>query len=93
MSPHSAPARRFGSKARFLALDLVRAQPGALPPEVGTLGGDPDVLRLVASAADGAILVPDLAAGVAAWRAAASGRNAVTSTGDRVTASGAVSFR
>jgi chromosome segregation protein len=78
------------AKARFLALDLVRGSPAPLPPEVGTLGGDPALLALIASAADGAMLVPDLAAGIAAWRASPAGRNAVTASGDRVTASGAL---
>ena len=46
------------------------------------------VLRLVASAVGGCVLVPDMAAGIAVWRTSAQGTNAVTLAGDRVTASG-----
>ena len=81
---------RGGARARFLALDLARDDAPTLPAEVGAVQGDAAVLRLVASAASGCVLVPDLAAGVAAWRAAAAGTNAVTPSGDRVTASGAL---
>jgi chromosome segregation protein len=80
---------RGGGKARFLALDLVRGKAPALPAGAGSVRGAPEVLRLVSSAAAGCLMVPDLAAGVSAWRSAGDvGLNAVTPSGDRVTASG-----
>jgi chromosome segregation protein len=81
---------RGHAKARFLSLDLVREAAAPLPPEAGVVRGDPEVLRLVASAAAGCLLVPDLRAGIGAWRSSAAGVNAVTPAGDRITASGAV---
>ncbi|MBL9086838.1 MAG: chromosome segregation protein SMC [Planctomycetia bacterium] len=81
---------RGGARARFLALDLAREDAPSLPEAVGPVRGDDAVLRLVASAASGCVLVPDLAAGVAAWRSTPGGTNAVTPSGDRVTASGAL---
>src|SRR5262245_3662667 len=50
---------RGHAKARFLSLDLVRDGAAPLPPEAGVVKGDPAVLRLVASAAAGCLLVPD----------------------------------
>ena len=84
---------RGGARARFLALDLAKDVAGPLPADVGPVRAEPDVLRLVASAANGCLLVPDLATGIAAWQAAPAGMNAVTPTGDRVTASGALVVR
>jgi chromosome segregation protein len=81
---------RGHAKARFLSLDLVREGAAPLPPEAGVVRGDPAVLRLVASAAAGCLLVPDIATGIGAWRKSAAGVNAVTPSGDRITASGAV---
>ena len=79
---------RGGGKARFLALDLARADAPVLPSDVGVVRGEAEVLRLVASAVGGCVLVPDMAAGIAVWRTSALGTNAVTLAGDRVTASG-----
>jgi len=79
--------QRGGARARFLALDLVRDDAPGLPAEVGPVRGAPEVVRLAASVAAGCVLVPDLPAGVAAWRA--GGRvEAVTPSGDRLAASG-----
>ncbi len=81
-------ARGKHERARFLCLDLVRADTPALPAEVGTLGGSPALTRLLASVVAGTVLVPHLAAGIEAW--IERGVNAVTPEGERVTSSGAL---
>lgn len=81
-------ARGKHERARFLCLDLVRKDAPPLPAEVGTLGAREPLRRLVASVVAGTVLVPDLAAGVAAWERSAC--SAVTPEGDRVAASGAL---
>lgn len=76
------------AKARFLCLDLVRDETAALPEAVGALCCSDELQALVASVATGTLLVDDLEQGIAHWRRA--GTNAVTPSGDRITASGAL---
>lgn len=76
------------AKARFLCLDLVRADAPALGNVVGPLGCGPELEALVASVVSGTVLVENLEEGVGHWRR--TGTNAVTPAGDRVTASGAL---
>ena len=85
---HWLKARGKHERARFLCLDLVKADAPALPAEVGALGGAPALARLVASVVAGTELVADLEAGIRAWDE--RGVNAVTIEGERVTSSGAL---
>ncbi len=77
-----------GARARFLCLDLVRPGAEERVAEVAPLGCDFLIERLVGSVIDGTELVPDLSAGIRAFRE--RGVNAVTEAGERVTTSGAV---
>lgn len=81
-----------GERARFLCLDLVRGdaqhalgERGIAP---GSLGCAPALERVVGSVIAGTVLVPDLPAGIQEW--IERGVNAVTDSGERVTASGAL---
>ena len=81
-----------GDRARFLCLDMVRgagdqvlAERGFRP---GSLGCAPAIEALVGSVIAGTVLVPDLPAGIQEYLE--RGINAVTPTGERVTASGAL---
>ncbi|MFV1958924.1 MAG: AAA family ATPase, partial [Planctomycetota bacterium] len=79
---------RGEARARFLALDLVRAGALPLPEVVGPLGCDEELAALVSSVAEGVALVDDLDEAIGRWR---RGRvNAVTPRGERITASGAL---
>lgn len=85
-------AQDVSERARFLCLDLVRpagadalASRGVAP---GALGCDPRLEAVVGSVVAGTVLVPDLAAGIQEYLE--RGVNAVTPSGERVTASGAL---
>ena len=87
-------ARQKGERARFLCLDLVRREPGVLAARgfgPNTLGCRAEIEAVLASVVSGTVLVPDLPAGIQEFLE--RGVNAVTPTGERVTASGALPVR